>query len=65
MQAGPSGAAAAKAEIMHLGWNRMVAHIVASCNAAGVTTIWDLKKNKPVISLKDQSGCAAFHAWSA
>ncbi|KAK9836483.1 hypothetical protein WJX74_001433 [Apatococcus lobatus] len=56
LKAGPSGAAAAKAEIMHLGWNRMVPHIVASCNAAGITTIWDLKKNKPVISLKDQSG---------
>ncbi len=55
-QAGGSGAAAARAEIMDLGWNRMVAHIVASCNAAGITTIWDLKKQKPVISLKDNSG---------
>jgi protein transport protein SEC31 len=33
-----------------------VQHILGTCTAAGAVVVWDLKKQKPVISFKDPSG---------
>ncbi|KAK9829183.1 hypothetical protein WJX72_004364 [[Myrmecia] bisecta] len=44
------------ADITHLAWNRKVQHILASCSANGTVVVWDLKKQHPVISLKDNAG---------
>ncbi|KAL4435628.1 hypothetical protein ABPG77_002591 [Micractinium sp. CCAP 211/92] len=43
-------------EITHLAWNRKVQHILGTCTAAGTVVVWDLKKQRPVISFKDPSG---------
>lgn len=40
-------------EITHIAWNRKVQHILASTIANGTTVVWDLKRQKPVISFKD------------
>mmetsp|Transcript_24380 Transcript_24380/g.43410 ORF Transcript_24380/g.43410 Transcript_24380/m.43410 type:complete len:1160 (-) Transcript_24380:43-3522(-) len=40
-------------EITHLAWNNKVQHILASTSGAGSTVVWDLKKQKPVISFSD------------
>jgi hypothetical protein len=48
-QGAPGGAA----EVMHLSWNRKVQHILASCLSNGTTVVWDLKRQKPVISFRD------------
>ncbi|PRW34057.1 transport SEC31-like protein B isoform A [Chlorella sorokiniana] len=50
------GAAGPKPEITHLAWNRKVQHILGTCTAAGTVVVWDLKKQRPVISFKDPSG---------
>eukprot|EP00898_Chlorokybus_atmophyticus_P008870 jgi/Chlat1/8985/Chrsp94S08270 len=42
-------------EISHLSWNRKVQHILASTSINGNTVIWDLKRQKPVISFVDPS----------
>lgn len=40
-------------EVTHIAWNRKVQHILASTIANGTTVVWDLKRQKPVISFKD------------
>lgn len=50
-------AAGAQPEITHLAWNRKVQHILGTCSAGGAVVVWDLKKQRPVISFKDPSGC--------
>ena len=42
-------------EISSLAWNCRVQHILASTGSSGTTVIWDLKKQKPVMSLTDPS----------
>jgi protein transport protein SEC31 len=49
-------AAGPQPEITHLAWNRKVQHILGTCTAAGTVVVWDLKKQRPVISFKDPSG---------
>eukprot|EP00201_Polytomella_parva_P000598 CAMPEP_0175077168 /NCGR_PEP_ID=MMETSP0052_2-20121109/23216_1 /TAXON_ID=51329 ORGANISM="Polytomella parva, Strain SAG 63-3" /NCGR_SAMPLE_ID=MMETSP0052_2 /ASSEMBLY_ACC=CAM_ASM_000194 /LENGTH=971 /DNA_ID=CAMNT_0016346555 /DNA_START=120 /DNA_END=3032 /DNA_ORIENTATION=+ len=50
-------AAAASSEVTCLSWNKKVQHILASCGGGtgggGATVVWDLKRQKPVISFKD------------
>ena len=54
--AAPAGAGpAAGSEITCLSWNRKVQHIVASSTSNGTTIVWDLKRQKPVISFRDPS----------
>ncbi|PSC76171.1 transport SEC31-like protein B isoform B [Micractinium conductrix] len=53
---GGTGGAAPQPEITHLAWNRKVQHILGTCTAAGTVVVWDLKKQRPVISFKDPSG---------
>ncbi|EFN56942.1 hypothetical protein CHLNCDRAFT_143487 [Chlorella variabilis] len=50
------GAGGPQPEITHLAWNRKVQHILGTCTAAGTVVVWDLKKQRPVISFKDPSG---------
>jgi hypothetical protein len=50
------GSGGPQPEITHLTWNRKVQHILATCTAAGTVVVWDLKKQRPVISFKDPSG---------
>ena len=54
--AGGRAGAAAQPEITCLAWNRKVQHILATCTAAGTVVVWDLKKQRPVITFKDPSG---------
>ena len=54
-------------EVTSLAWNCKVPHILASATAGGVATVWDLKKQRPVISLKGssmQGRRASAVAWS-
>ncbi|KAI8473947.1 MAG: hypothetical protein J3K34DRAFT_161809 [Monoraphidium minutum] len=54
LKSGAQGApGAAPVEITYLSWNRKVQHILASTQVDGATVIWDLKKQRPVITLKD------------
>lgn len=46
---GPSGSS----EITYLSWNRKVQQIVASTSTNGSTVVWDLKRQRPVISFKE------------
>ncbi|XP_050210185.1 protein transport protein SEC31 homolog B [Mercurialis annua] len=48
--------AATQTEISYVSWNRKVQHILASTSLNGSTVVWDLKKQKPVISVKDSAG---------
>jgi protein transport protein SEC31 len=50
------GAPGGAPEIAHLAWNRKVQHILGTATSAGAVVVWDLKKQRPVISLKDPSG---------
>lgn len=53
-------------DITCLSWNRKVQHILATTTAAGNVIVWDLKKQRPVITLKDPGGrrrCSAV-AWN-
>lgn len=43
----------ASAEISYISWNKKVQHILASTHVDGATVVWDLKKQRPVITLKD------------
>ena len=52
----------AGAEIANIAWNRKVQHILASCTVGGSVTVWDLKKQQPVLNIRDSSGYAALHA---
>ena len=52
-------------EITSLAWNCKVQHILASTTSGGATVVWDLKRQKPVISFTDAAGsrrCSAI-AW--
>ncbi|XP_068660881.1 protein transport protein SEC31 homolog B-like isoform X2 [Aristolochia californica] len=40
-------------EVSFLSWNHKVQHILASTSYNGATVIWDLKRQKPVISFSD------------
>ena len=42
-------------EISFLSWNSKVQHILASTSYNGTTVVWDLKKQKPVISFSDSN----------
>ncbi|KAF5834001.1 SEC31A protein [Dunaliella salina] len=53
--AAPAGAAAGSNEITCVSWNRKVQHILASSSTNGTTVVWDLKRQKPVISFRDPS----------
>ncbi|KAL8098344.1 protein transport protein SEC31 homolog B-like isoform X2 [Apium graveolens] len=44
---------ATQGEISFLSWNRKVQHILASASFNGTTVVWDLRKQKPVISFSD------------
>lgn len=51
---GPAAAGAGPApEITCVAWNKKVQHILASTQVDGATVVWDLKKQRPVITLKD------------
>ncbi|KAG8391173.1 hypothetical protein BUALT_Bualt01G0160200 [Buddleja alternifolia] len=50
----PQGSGSAtQGEISFLSWNSKVQHILASTSFNGTTVVWDLKKQKPVISFTD------------
>lgn len=40
-------------QVTYLAWNCKVQHIVASTSVKGTTIVWDLKRQKPVISFTD------------
>lgn len=40
-----------------MAWNKKVQHILASCSTNGSCVVWDLKKQKPVISFRDPNRC--------
>ncbi|KAL9296076.1 hypothetical protein ACSQ67_021972 [Phaseolus vulgaris] len=48
-----STGSASQGEISFLSWNSKVQHILASTSYNGTTVVWDLKKQKPVISFAD------------
>ncbi|KDD72951.1 hypothetical protein H632_c2699p0, partial [Helicosporidium sp. ATCC 50920] len=55
-----SDAASAQAsEITHLAWNCKVAHILATATAGAGVVVWDLKKQRPIITLRDPSSVGA------
>lgn len=41
------------AQVTYLAWNCKVQHILASTSVKGTTIVWDLKRQKPVISFTD------------
>lgn len=45
----------AQGEISFLSWNRKVQHILASTSYSGTTVVWDLRRQKPVISFSDST----------
>ena len=49
----------AKVELTYLAWNRKVQHILATGRLDGVVVVYDLKKQRPIIELKDKAGCDA------
>ncbi|KAM6177147.1 protein transport protein Sec31A isoform 10-T13 [Erethizon dorsatum] len=38
-----------------IAWNRQVQHILASASPSGRATVWDLRKNEPIIKVSDHS----------
>lgn len=52
-QGAAPGASPAGNEITFISWNRKVQHILASSSTNGTTVVWDLKRQKPVISFRD------------
>lgn len=60
LKAAPGGGGGG--EITYIAWNCKVQHILASSLANGSTVVWDLKRQKPVISFRDQSRCVRAHA---
>ncbi|KAF3781972.1 transport protein SEC31-like protein B [Nymphaea thermarum] len=50
---GPGVGSGAQGEVSFLAWNHKVQHILASTSYNGTTVIWDLKRQKPVISFSD------------
>lgn len=45
------------AQVTYLAWNCKVQHILASTSVKGTTIVWDLKRQKPVISFTDPNRC--------
>jgi hypothetical protein len=41
-----------------LAWNPKVQHILATASSAGSVSVVDLKKQKPIMELSDNQGCA-------
>lgn len=56
---GNGGGSGSAAEITSLAWNTEVTHILAAANGNGMTTIWDLRENKPWCELRCESSGAA------
>eukprot|EP00245_Coleochaete_scutata_P005204 TRINITY_DN18571_c0_g2_i1.p1 TRINITY_DN18571_c0_g2~~TRINITY_DN18571_c0_g2_i1.p1 ORF type:complete len:1125 (-),score=228.11 TRINITY_DN18571_c0_g2_i1:535-3909(-) len=53
-------------EISYLSWNHKVQHILASTSFNGTSVVWDLRKQKPVLSFTDTTSrrpCSALQ-WS-
>ncbi|CAJ2658995.1 unnamed protein product [Trifolium pratense] len=44
---------ASRGEVSFLSWNIKVQHTLASTSYNGTTVVWDLKKQKPVISFAE------------
>lgn len=42
-------------DISCMAWNRQVQHILASASPSGRATVWDLRKNEPIIKVSDHS----------
>ncbi|XP_053260209.1 protein transport protein Sec31A isoform X3 [Podarcis raffonei] len=42
-------------DISCIAWNRQVQHILASACPSGRATVWDLRKNEPIIKVSDHS----------
>uniref|UniRef100_A0A8D2IDU0 Protein transport protein Sec31A n=1 Tax=Urocitellus parryii TaxID=9999 RepID=A0A8D2IDU0_UROPR len=42
-------------DISCISWNRQVQHILASASPSGRATVWDLRKNEPIIKVSDHS----------
>jgi len=63
---GAGGGGNQSPEITALAWNRKVQHILTTATGAGTVVVWDLKKQRPVISFRDPNGarrCSAV-AWN-
>ena len=63
---GAAPGATAGGDITCLAWNRKVQHILGTATVGGTVVVWDLKKQRPVISFKDPAGrrrCSAV-AWN-
>nr|XP_008265896.1 protein transport protein Sec31A isoform X23 [Oryctolagus cuniculus] len=42
-------------DVSCIAWNRQVQHILASASPSGRATVWDLRKNEPIIKVSDHS----------
>nr|DBA28679.1 TPA: hypothetical protein GDO54_008994 [Pyxicephalus adspersus] len=42
-------------DISCIAWNRQVQHILASTSPSGRSTVWDLRKNEPILKVSDHS----------
>ncbi|XP_075277299.1 protein transport protein Sec31A isoform X15 [Opisthocomus hoazin] len=42
-------------DISCMAWNRQVQHILASASPSGRATVWDLRKNEPIIKVSDHN----------
>ncbi|XP_066042705.1 protein transport protein Sec31A isoform X10 [Chamaea fasciata] len=42
-------------DISCIAWNRQVQHILASASPSGRATVWDLRKNEPIIKVTDHN----------
>ncbi|XP_062964659.1 protein transport protein Sec31A isoform X12 [Cynocephalus volans] len=42
-------------DISCIAWNRQVQHILASASPSGRATVWDLRKNEPIITVSDHN----------
>ncbi|XP_071609666.1 protein transport protein Sec31A isoform X5 [Heliangelus exortis] len=42
-------------DISCIAWNRQVPHILASASPSGRATVWDLRKNEPIIKVSDHN----------
>ncbi|XP_061848138.1 protein transport protein Sec31A isoform X13 [Colius striatus] len=42
-------------DISCIAWNRQVQHILASASPTGRATVWDLRKNEPIIKVSDHN----------
>ena len=50
---GGAGGQPGPGEVSYLAWNNKVQHILASSSLNGTTVVWDLKRQRPVISFTD------------